>query len=136
MTQATGEEREGEGRRGGGKGGLLNIMHGHSRMIHRPSHLYNAGTKYVGFSPAKQTLLAPSARRREVSAGGTEGELIIACEADLHMEDSFNELIEFRSVATPRDSYGGALQLLLRCRGASDATAIPTTTQQSTKQHC
>ena len=33
---------------------------------HRPSHPYNAGTEHVGFSPTRQTLLAPSAKRREV----------------------------------------------------------------------
>ena len=33
---------------------------------HRPSHPYYAGTEYVGFSPTRQTLLAPSEKRREV----------------------------------------------------------------------
>ena len=29
-----------------------------------PSHPYYAGTEHVGFSPTRQTLLAPSANRR------------------------------------------------------------------------
>ena len=43
-------------------------MHGRSRMTIaiRPSHPYYAGTEHVGFSPTRQTLLAPSAKRREV----------------------------------------------------------------------
>ena len=40
-------------------------IHGRSRMT-RPSHPYNAETKHVGFSPTRKTLLAPSAKRREV----------------------------------------------------------------------
>ena len=45
---------------------------------HRPSHLYNAGTEHVGFSTTRQTLLAPSAKHRDVAgesheAGGGGG---------------------------------------------------------------
>ena len=32
----------------------------------RPFQSYNAETEHVGFSPTRQTLLAPSAKRREV----------------------------------------------------------------------
>ena len=34
-------------------------------LVRRPSHLYNAGTEHVEFSPTRQMLLAPSVRRRE-----------------------------------------------------------------------
>ena len=37
---------------------------------HRPSHPYDAGTEHVGLSPTRQTLLAPSAKRRD-GGGGT-----------------------------------------------------------------
>ena len=40
---------------------------------HRPSHPYNAGTEHVGFSRTRQTLLAPSAKRREVFGEPHEG---------------------------------------------------------------
>ena len=33
---------------------------------HRPSHHYNAGMEHVGLSPTRQTLLAPSAKRRQM----------------------------------------------------------------------
>ena len=33
---------------------------------HRPSHAYIAGKEHVGFSPTRQTLLAPITKRREV----------------------------------------------------------------------
>ena len=39
----------------------------------RPLHPYNAGTNHVGFSPTRHTLLAPSARRREVFGESHEG---------------------------------------------------------------
>ena len=39
----------------------------------RPSHTYSAGTERVGFSPTRQTLLAPSAKRREVFGESHEG---------------------------------------------------------------
>ena len=38
-------------------------------------HLYNTGAKHVGFSPTKQTLLAPSAKRRDVFGDRMTGEL-------------------------------------------------------------
>ena len=40
---------------------------------HRPSHPYNVGTEQVGFSPTRQALHAPSAKRREVLGGSHEG---------------------------------------------------------------
>ena len=52
----------GEGTRAGvGVGSVLIIMDGR-----RPSHPYKVGTKHVGFSPIRQTLLAPSAKHRKV----------------------------------------------------------------------
>ena len=53
------------------------FMHGRSRttIAIRPSHPYNAGTEHVGFSLTRQTLLEPSAKRREVFASRMEGEL-------------------------------------------------------------
>ena len=52
------------------------FMHGRSRMTvwYRASHPYDAGTKHVGFWPTRQTLLAPSAERREVFASRMKGE--------------------------------------------------------------
>ena len=52
---------------------VLDIMHGRSRMTIVPSHPYNAGTEHVGVSPTRQTLLAPSAKHREVSGESHEG---------------------------------------------------------------
>ena len=46
-------------------------MHGSSD--HRPSHPYNAGTEHVGCSPTRQTLHAPSKKRREVFGESHEG---------------------------------------------------------------
>ena len=40
---------------------------------HRPLHPTNAEMEHVGFSLARQTLLAPSAKRREVSGESLEG---------------------------------------------------------------
>ena len=37
------------------------------------SHPYNAGMEYVGVSPTRQTLLALSAKRREVLGESHEG---------------------------------------------------------------
>ena len=37
-----------------------------------PSHPYNAGTENVGFSLSRQTLLAPSTKRREVSGESSD----------------------------------------------------------------
>ena len=42
---------------------------------HKPSHPYNAGAEHVGFSPTRQTLLAPSAKRREVFGESQKDEL-------------------------------------------------------------
>ena len=68
---------------------------------HRPSHPSNAGTEHVGFSPTRQTLLPPSAKRREVCASRMKGELHpaknLACEPDfLALDDSVEE-IDIRS---------------------------------------
>ena len=54
--------------KGGDSGwwGYTQFVHGRSRMTIRPSHPYYAGTEHVGFSPTRQTLLAPRAKRREV----------------------------------------------------------------------
>ena len=40
---------------------------------HRPSHPYNAGTEPVGFSPTRLTMLAPSAKGREVFGESQRG---------------------------------------------------------------
>ena len=58
------------------KGGVYSIlMHGRTgiTIAIRPSHPYNAGTEHVGFSPTRQALLAPSAKRREVFGESHEG---------------------------------------------------------------
>ena len=64
-------------RDGGGRAHVsCHAMHGGSHIwpyAHRRSHPYNAGTEHVGFSPTRQTLLAPSAKRREVEGGEREG---------------------------------------------------------------
>ena len=61
-------------------------MHSRSRMTIYPSHHYNAGTEHVGFSPTRQTSLAPSAKHREVFGESHERVSYIllrsACEAD------------------------------------------------------
>ena len=49
---------------GGGRGGGVYSVH--CPYDHRPLHPYYAGTEHGGFSPTRQTLLAPSAKRREV----------------------------------------------------------------------
>ena len=51
--------------RGEGGGGT-HVMPDPQSYDHRPSHPYNAGTKHVGFPSTRQTLLAPSAKRRDV----------------------------------------------------------------------
>ena len=51
---------------GGGGGGCTQFVHGRSRMTINPRIFTNAGRERVGFSPTRQTLLAPSAKRREV----------------------------------------------------------------------
>ena len=61
----------GEGARGGG--GVYLICAWPWSYDHRPSHLYYAGTEHVGCSPTRQTLLVPSAKRREVFGESHEG---------------------------------------------------------------
>ena len=58
--------------RGGGGGGARYHAWAWS-CDDRPSHLYNAETEHVGFSPTKQTFPAPSARRHEVMGDSHEG---------------------------------------------------------------
>ena len=41
---------------------------------HRRSHPYNPGTEHVGLPPTRQTLLAPSAKRRD--GGGVSSALL------------------------------------------------------------
>ena len=55
----------GEGRKGRARG-LVKTMHGGNLSDNRPSHLYNTGTERVGFSPTRQALHTPSAKRCEV----------------------------------------------------------------------
>ena len=91
--------------------GVLDLMHGRSRMYdHRPSHPYHPGTEHDGFSPTRQTSLAPSAKRNvRCPASRMKGGCILrrtACEAGLHMDDSSNELNLIYIVATSRDSHG------------------------------
>ena len=54
---------------------VLDLMHGRGRMTinRKPSRPYNAGTEHARFSPTRQPLLAPSAKRREVSGESHEG---------------------------------------------------------------
>ena len=65
-----GEER---GARGGGRGGVYSVCAWPQLYDLRPSHSYDAGTEHVGFSPTRQTLLAPSTKRREVFGESHEG---------------------------------------------------------------
>ena len=53
-------------------GGCTHAVHGRIRTT-GPSHPKNAGTGHVRFSPTRQILLAPSAKRREVSGESHEG---------------------------------------------------------------
>ena len=53
--------------------GVYSVCAWPSCYDHRPSHPYYAGTEHVGFSPTKQTLLAPSAKRRVVFGESHEG---------------------------------------------------------------
>ena len=71
-----GGDRGGGVWREGGWGGPQ-FVHGGSCMTiwYRPSHPYNVGTEHVGLSPTRQTLLAPSAKRREVFGESHGGEL-------------------------------------------------------------
>ena len=53
---------------------VLDRMHGRSRMTVDPRIPTNTGAEHVGFSPTRQTLLvAPSAKRRDVSVESHEG---------------------------------------------------------------
>ena len=54
-------------------GGVLVVMHGRSRMTIDPRIPAMLGRKYVGFSPTRQTSLAPNAKRREVFDESPEG---------------------------------------------------------------
>ena len=64
----------GEGELRGGGEGCTQFVHGRSRICdHRPLHPYYAGTEHVGFSPTRQTLLVPSAKRGEVFGESHEG---------------------------------------------------------------
>ena len=47
-------------------GGLLDTIHGRSRMTMDPRIPTLPRKEHVRFSPTRQTLLAPSAKRREV----------------------------------------------------------------------
>ena len=59
---------------GGEVGGVGTRYHAWPKSYdHGPSHLYNAGTEHVGYSPTRQTLLAPSAKRREMFGESHEG---------------------------------------------------------------
>ena len=66
-------ENRREGGRGGG--GVYSVRAWSKSYDNRPSHPCYAGTEYVGFSPTRQTLLAPSeaAKRREVFGESHEG---------------------------------------------------------------
>ena len=79
---------------GQGGGGLLCILHVHvhgkenggvysvcawpESYGRRPSHPYYAATEHVGFS-TRQTLLAPSAKRREVFGDGGGSGVLVCC---------------------------------------------------------
>ena len=66
--------RRGQGARARGRGGGTQFVHGRVRMtIDRPSHPCYAGTEHIGFSPTRQTLLAPREKRREVFGESHEG---------------------------------------------------------------
>ena len=54
-------------------GGVCSCLAWPQSYDHRPSHPYKTGTEHVGFSPTRETLLAPSAKRREVFGEWREG---------------------------------------------------------------
>ena len=54
-------------------GGCTHVMHGRVHVTIDPRIPTIAGTEHFEFSPAKQTLLAPSAKRREVLGESHEG---------------------------------------------------------------
>ena len=49
-----------------GGGGVVRILRGRGLKDCRPSHAYDAWAEHVGYSPTRQELFAPSAKRREV----------------------------------------------------------------------
>ena len=64
---------------GRGEGGysirrdVLDLMHGRSGRTIDPRIPIKAGATHVGVLPTRQTFLAPSAKRREVSGESNEG---------------------------------------------------------------
>ena len=73
----------------------------------------NAGTEHVGFSPTRQTSLAPSAKRREVFGESHEGwaasyQEPLVRRTFLHMDDSV-EFVDFLS--TSRDSNDSTITM-------------------------
>ena len=86
------------------------VMHGRSHD-HGPSPPYNAGTEHVGFSPTRQTLLAPSPKRREVFGESHEGWAAsykepLVRRTFLHIDGGVERIDLFSGVATTRDSNG------------------------------
>ena len=61
------------GRSGDGGGEAYSVCAWPQSYDHRLSHPYYAGTERVGFSLTRQTMLAPSAKRREVFGESHEG---------------------------------------------------------------
>ena len=53
--------------------GVLDIIHGRSRMHINPRLPTMPGRSTWGFSPTRQTLLAPSAKRRQVFGESHKG---------------------------------------------------------------
>ena len=58
---------------GGGGMGCAHVMHGRGRMTMEPCIPTMPGRSTSGFSPTKQTLPAPTAKRREVLGESHEG---------------------------------------------------------------
>ena len=56
-----------------GREGCTHVMHGRSRMTIDPRTPTMPGRSTSGFSPTKQTLPAPTAKRREVLGESHEG---------------------------------------------------------------
>ena len=54
--------------RRGGRGGVLDIMRGRRGVTIDPGVRTMPGREHVGFSSTREILLAPSAKRREVSS--------------------------------------------------------------------
>ena len=53
--------------------GCPQFVHGRSRMTRDPSIPTMPGREHVGFSPTRQTMLAPSEKRREMFGESHEG---------------------------------------------------------------